>query len=1006
MKKLMLTLVLLMSVICGAMAQSESLYIYRNNGSIISIPKSKIENVSYSKYDTDNLLQDNYVTQIIVTSDSVCKIPLAEIDSVSLFAPDPEQSISPAFIPIDWETASISSCDKENCSYSLQFSGDIPEIIPSSVIVMNEDTVSHIVLVTDVVRNGNSIEIKGEYGDMSYLLFDTEFDVEGNGDVLNSSSKKRVQSHNALNKAVEISKEFKWEYPGKIDLYDKGGAKSYIDYKSTIKVTPSFKFSFGDKITTWKQGIKFIRAKNFDVDFKIKGDFEIAADLTAEFNSENTNIDLAPNQEDKYELVPQIKIPTREIFVTIGVLTVPIRIGGNFYKQTTLDVKNSHAKFTVGFDAKASGTIGYKYDGTNNTGGSSYVDFDFDKNLHNPYIEGNIDVEGKFYFFPRIHAWICDYTGPSIDIKPYFRTEITGGFRKDMLESSKSDYCAWSLTNAAGVDWSLGWSTSAFFFDLEQSNTQLLNGTFTDPDWKLYESPKNIEFVSAEPEEIKKGTPMEVSFQVLDKSFLGELPTCLPQLVKFETNRGTVEGNLFDGFSYAEKGIVTAKWIPGSNSDVLYARLYNKSGDVIAEAHYGDENVPEVITGDVTSVTSNSAKVECTFLNIPQGAECGVDYWTHGVDGSVGTKTIQFEGDSLTCIITLDGLAPNTDYTCCAYVRVGNDYYDGEERTFRTCVSLPQITDFKQTGSHYSQGGYNNDGRTYDYKFEVATTVEIESLDGIADWGYVYKDPYGNIKRISLMGHGTSYTDTRYAYYRNESKSTACLYGYAYIIGMEEPIYGEIHDFPLDHAMAVANTGNCVEVKTKSATVNCLFENVPQGAKCGVEYRYEEIWLKHESNSSEGTQTITLNGLHPGTKYYYRAYIDDNGQMYYGGEKTFTTQVELPNLAGTWNCTVYKDDGSVLDTPTLTLTPDGKATIKNSSFTSEDKVGGWSIKANGNASISFNWASSGYNLVYFQEAYGGTVNSMTNPSSIEGTVSRRWAGMSEHGNSYKFKMTR
>ena len=120
----------------------------------------------------------------------------------------------------------------------------------------------------------------------------------------------------------------------------------------------------------------------------------------------------------------------------------------------------------------------------------------------------------------------------------------------------------------------------------------------------------------------------------------------------------------------------------------------------------------------------------------------------------------------------------------------------------------------------------------------------------------------------------------------------------------------------------------------------------------------------------------------------------------------FTTQIELPNLAGTWNCTVYKDDGSVLDTPTLTLTSDGKATIKNSSFTSEDKVGGWSINTNGKASISFNWASSGYNPVYFQEAYSGTVNSMTNPSSIEGIVSRRWAGISEHGNSYTFKMTR
>lgn len=792
---------LLMSVIGGAMAQSESLYIYKNNGSIISIPKAKIESISCSKYDMDNILQDNYVTQIIVTADSICSIPLAEIDSISLFAPEPETSISPAFVPIDWETASISSCDVENCSFSLLFSADVPAIIPSSVIVMNEDSVSHIVLVTEVVRNGNSLEIKGEYGDMSYLLFNTEFDVEGNGNVWSRSPKSQLYPHKARNKAVEIGKEFQWDYPGKIELYKKGGATSYINYNSTIRVTPSFKFSFGDKITTWKQGVKFIRAKNFDVDFKIKGDFEIAADLVAEFNSENTNIDLAPEHEDKYELVPNIKIPSRDIFVTIGALTVPIRIGGAFYKQTTLNVKNSHAKFTVGFDAKASGTIGYKYDGIHNTGASPYVDFAFEKNLHNPYIEGNVDVEGKFYFFPRIHAWICDFTGPSVDIKPYLRTEIAGGFRKDLLESSKSDYCAWSLTNAAGVDWSLGWSTSAFFFDLEESNKQLVSGTFTDPDWKLYESPKNIVFVSAEPEKIKKGTPTEVSFQVLDNSFLGELPTCLPQLVKFESEGGIVEGNLFDAFSYAKDGIVTAKWIPGSNSDVLYARLYNKDGDVIAEAQYGDENTPGVITGDVSDITSNSAKVECTFLNIPQGAECGVDYWTHGLGGSVGTKTISFEGDSLTCTITLEYLDPSTEYTYCAYVKVGDDYYDGEEKTFRTRASLPKITNFIQTSSQYSNDGFYNDGHNYDYKFEVSTTVEIESLDGIADWGYVYKDPYGQEKRISLMEFGTSYTDARYAYYRNEAKSTACLYGYVKYEGDSEYYYDESYDYPLEYAL-------------------------------------------------------------------------------------------------------------------------------------------------------------------------------------------------------------
>lgn len=168
-----------------------------------------------------------------------------------------------------------------------------------------------------------------------------------------------------------------------------------------------------------------------------------------------------------------------------------------------------------------------------------------------------------------------------------------------------------------------------------------------------------------------------------------------------------------------------------------------------------------------------------------------------------------------------------------------------------------------------------------------------------------------------------------------------------------------------------------------------------------------EQWSQKQSiGNVNGTQTITISGLESGTTYSYRAYVEAYGQTYYGGEKTFTTQVKLPDLSGTWYCTIYKDDGSVLETPTLTLTSDGKATQTGSSFTSSDRVGGWSININGKVGIGFNWTSGNYNPVYWQEAYSGTVNSMTSPSSIEGTVSRRWAGTSEHGNSYTFKMIR
>ena len=115
-------------------------------------------------------------------------------------------------------------------------------------------------------------------------------------------------------------------------------------------------------------------------------------------------------------------------------------------------------------------------------------------------------------------------------------------------------------------------------------------------------------------------------------------------------------------------------------------------------------------------------------------------------------------------------------------------------------LSIPvHITRFDVTDSEYNPGAFLNEGLYYNYKFNVSLTVEIDNLDGVADWGYVYRAPSGNIKRISLIDYGKSYTDTRYAYYRNEAHSTACIYTYVKYEGDSEYYESEPYDYPLDH---------------------------------------------------------------------------------------------------------------------------------------------------------------------------------------------------------------
>lgn len=405
---------------------------------------------------------------------------------------------------------------------------------------------------------------------------------------------------------------------------------------------------------------------------------------------------------------------------------------------------------------------------------------------------------------------------------------------------------------------------------------------------------------------------------------------------------------------------------------------------------------PTAYVGDIItdSLTSTSAQFEYGFNDVPRTGKCYTAVQSARDNEPIVQEVSYAEKDTK----RFADLFPGTTYEYWAYVEYAGVTYTSDKKSLTTLTPTAHVEKAGEDKVTMTSAeiGYGFTNVPEKAKCYVGISAKVQTIAG---------DGEEISKSYSQTFSVENTTGATYEF-NGLHPSTTYTY-YAYVEYQGETWYSDSEKFTTKAPPTpIATTGDCSKVTTNSATVSCSFENVPEGGVCGVEYTWSNGSKKQSIGNANGTQTITLSGLESGTAYSYCAYVEAYGQTYYGGEKTFTTQVELPNLAGTWSCTVYKDDGSVLDTPTLTLTSDGKATIKNSSFTSEDKVGGWSINANGKASISFNWASSGYNPVYFQEAYSGTVNSMTNPSSIEGTVSRMWAGLSEHGNSYKFKMTR
>ncbi len=149
----------------------------------------------------------------------------------------------------------------------------------------------------------------------------------------------------------------------------------------------------------------------------------------------------------------------------------------------------------------------------------------------------------------------------------------------------------------------------------------------------------------------------------------------------------------------------------------------------------------------------------------------------------------------------IDNLKKNTTYKAYPMVKL----MGVEMRTDQSvdvCVKDCPVTidNFKQTKSQYKKGGFTHEGVNYDYRYDVAVTVSIENLEGVKDWGYVYRDPNGRDKEISLKQFGSSCTDSRYAYFRDTSPATVTLMGYVMYEGDTEPVYGEPTNYTVSHA--------------------------------------------------------------------------------------------------------------------------------------------------------------------------------------------------------------
>ena len=185
--------------------------------------------------------------------------------------------------------------------------------------------------------------------------------------------------------------------------------------------------------------------------------------------------------------------------------------------------------------------------------------------------------------------------------------------------------------------------------------------------------------------------------------------------------------------------------------------------------------------------------VETGFSVIDESGNVASDYYSPNKFYN-GYKSLSY---------TFTNLPVSADYTLFPKVKLfGYEMLASPAAELEKTQMPVKITHFEQTESKYEKGAFTHDGQSYDYRFDVSVTATLdEDATDIADWGYAYLDPNGQEALISLKQFGRSYTDTRYAYFRNEPKSTCTLYGYVIFTGSNEPVYGEPFDYPLEYTV-------------------------------------------------------------------------------------------------------------------------------------------------------------------------------------------------------------
>ncbi|MBR3710447.1 MAG: hypothetical protein IKM99_05740 [Bacteroidales bacterium] len=496
---------------------------------------------------------------------------------------DSSDIINPNYVPIDWNQANLLASNDSTGLYQIQFTGEMPEITPGSIITIDQDTAVRYVFVESTTVDGKTVSLTSIQAYLTDIFANTDITLTTIENTKKSAAKTFyptavfLQGDDGTFQKTDLKRanddgfgftQYLWNF--NLD-YNNTELLSVTDYFSVEMRKLLFNFDLGVEMYMNFGGRDIHEITENLVDRYRSQALNINGYLVGTFHSEMETTCGISNEieyDNGYEIWKHNPVKTPRIrFIVYGVPVV-IQINSDLYRHVTLSAEGEIAA-TIGFKDDAEGRLGFEWQQGNGITPVSTFSNTFE--FMEPAIEGSAEVKSSFWVFPRFRLVLYDMLGPSIDVMPFLSTSLSGGFHKDLIGQGNND-CAWSLDCNTGVDFRAGLSFQFMGYEIENLLTDkvnLVNKT-------LYHAPQKIEHQEKGSVSIGKNNTIE--FTVYDRNYLldTDVITPLEQYMRFEAS-----GDLSSHYGILRDGKVTVDWTP-SQGDILYSKLYDTNGNVLA----------------------------------------------------------------------------------------------------------------------------------------------------------------------------------------------------------------------------------------------------------------------------------------------------------------------------------------------------------------------------------------------------------------------------------------